>query len=291
MSGSLHWDTYSANWPHAQRSEFVRCAQLNWHLQRWDCGVANSNLKILLLHGTGASGHSWAGLAPLLAQRAAVLSLDLPGHGFTGTTSASNMSLPGMAQLLDQLTGQLNWQPTHIIGHSAGAAIAIQMVMNHQQDQAIKVIAINGALIPFGPYALPFMAPLSKTLAQFSLIPKLFSWQARSPAVVERLLSQTGSKPPAQSLTCYQILMRHSAHAQGALQMMAQWDLKTFASNLPLMKNPLQLLVCSNDLTVNPMVASKAHGLVKHSTLSYLPSLGHLGHEEAPERVSALIEF
>lgn len=66
------------NWPHRDCSQFIEAAGLSWHVQRMGEGPA-----LLLLHGTAAATHSWAGLMPLLARRFTVIAIDLPGHGFT----------------------------------------------------------------------------------------------------------------------------------------------------------------------------------------------------------------
>jgi magnesium chelatase accessory protein len=61
-------------------------------------GKTHRRPTVLLLHGTGASTHSWRALAPLLARRCTVVALDLPGHGFTGTPAeAEGFSLPAVA--------------------------------------------------------------------------------------------------------------------------------------------------------------------------------------------------
>ncbi|HRD99357.1 MAG TPA: alpha/beta fold hydrolase, partial [Rubrivivax sp.] len=53
---------------------------------------------MLLLHGTGASTHSWRRLVPLLARRAGVLAVDLPGHGFSEAARGDGATLRGMAR-------------------------------------------------------------------------------------------------------------------------------------------------------------------------------------------------
>ena len=83
---ALDWQALQAQWPHSAHSRFVQAGGLRWHLQRFACqglpGAANPPV-VLLIHGTGSATHSWRGLAPLLAQHAEVLSMDLPGHGFS----------------------------------------------------------------------------------------------------------------------------------------------------------------------------------------------------------------
>ena len=74
------WERDGADWPNRSASRFVVASDLTWHVQ--ELGAPEAPV-LLLLHGTGAATHSWAGLAPLLAPHFRVVALDLPGHGFT----------------------------------------------------------------------------------------------------------------------------------------------------------------------------------------------------------------
>ena len=79
------------DWPNRTASRYVEAGGLRWHVQ----SLGDTGPVILLLHGTGAATHSWAGLAPLLATRFRVVAPDLPGHGFSGAAVGAGMSLPG----------------------------------------------------------------------------------------------------------------------------------------------------------------------------------------------------
>ena len=88
---------------------------------------AGKGEHVLLLHGTGASTHSWAVLFPLLAARFDTLAVDLPGHGFTQSFRRLDSALPGMVHALKVLLAAENFRPALIVGHSAGAAIAVRL--------------------------------------------------------------------------------------------------------------------------------------------------------------------
>jgi pimeloyl-ACP methyl ester carboxylesterase len=71
--------------------------------------------------------------------------------------------------------------------------------------------------------------------------------------------------------------------------MMANWDLRAFASVLPRLKVPLTLVVGSQDRTIPPSQAERVHELLPQSTIVTLPGLGHLAHEERPDECAAII--
>ena len=159
----LDWHRDGSDWPHRERSRFVDAGGLHWHVQHWEGPVPGAP-RLLLLHGTGASTHSWRGLAPLLARHAEVLAVDLPGHAFTSPPSADGLTLPGMAALLGSLLPAAGFQPDAVVGHSAGAAIAVRMALDDLLPGLARIVAINGAFLPFGGPAAPVVSPLTRSL-------------------------------------------------------------------------------------------------------------------------------
>ncbi|MFM7273480.1 MAG: hypothetical protein ACKO4A_06435, partial [Gammaproteobacteria bacterium] len=79
-------------------------------------------------------------------------------------------------------------------------------------------------------------------------------------------------------------------HVAGVLGMMAAWDLRTLARDLPRLATPLSLVSCECDLTVPPAEAARVRGCLPSAGYRLLTGLGHLGHEEDPARVAALVE-
>jgi magnesium chelatase accessory protein len=65
--------------------------------------------------------------------------------------------------------------------------------------------------------------------------------------------------------------------------MMANWDLAPLESNLDRLNPALYLLVCDNDLVVQPVQGEELAGRLPRAFLQRVPGLGHLGHEERPE--------
>jgi magnesium chelatase accessory protein len=296
MSKSLNFSEHRATWPHAEHSILFTSSGLRWHIQRWLVeDQESSELTLVLLHGTGASAHSWSGLAPLLSKQFKVLTLDLPGHGFTELPDDESMSSKGMALLILKLLADLNIINCVLIGHSAGATIAIECLRLAENTNISTIFSINGALLPFGSYNMPGMASFAKVLSKNKLIPKIFSLQARYVPLVDHLLDGTGSKIPLESKQCYQVLVSNAQHARAALIMMAQWNLVNFAKALPSSFDgrsagcKLVLLACSGDRTVSPKISDQAHQQVQHSLLIHIPSLGHMGHEEDPSQFARII--
>lgn len=293
MKARLDWERDGQDWPHRERSRFVDVQALRWHVQHWPGPSADAPLA-LLIHGTGSATHSWRDIAPLLQPQLAVLAIDLPGHGFTGPARshrAAPQSLPGMARALAELLRHLRLQPSLLVGHSAGAAIALRLCLDGLLAPE-KIIGLNAALLPLGGLAGTLFSPVAKLMALSPLVPGLFARRARHSRVPDRLLEGTGSQIDARGRELYRRLVGHPAHVAGALGMMARWDLQSLAADLHRLSTPLDLVVGLRDRTVPPsqaqQVLSQLPAGLAARCLS-LPGLGHLAHEEAPETVAQLL--
>jgi magnesium chelatase accessory protein len=283
MSPALSWDRDGRDWPHREASRFVQAGGLRWHVQRMGAGPV-----ALLIHGTGASTHSWRGLMPLLARRFTVVAMDLPGHAFTDTPPAARLSLPGMARAVMALVNELGLEVSLLVGHSAGAAIAARLVLDNVLAPS-RLVAINGAFLPLAGLPGLLFPPVARLMAATPIAPQLFARRRWDRTAVEKLLAGTGSVLDADGLALYGTLVRDARHAAGALGMMARWDLRPLAHDLTRMATPLALIVGANDRAVPPRDAQRVRALVPATsacTLAVVRGAGHLVHEERPDDVA-----
>ena len=283
MPEPLDFDRHAHDWPNRAASRIVEAPSILWHVQ-----VTGNGPPLLLLHGTGASTHSWAGLLPLLAEHYTVIAPDLPGQGFTTLTGRRDFSITGMSRALRALLDTLNLEPVIAIGHSAGAAIAARMSLDGQLNPQ-SIVSLNGAFVPFGGVVTRMFSPLAKLLTLNPIVPQIFARSAADRSSVERLLKSTGSVLPEASLALYQRLFASPPHVAATLNMMASWDLETLLRDLPRLKPPLLLVIGENDTTVSPEDAHLISRLVPCSRTVRLPALGHLAHEENPTRIAEVI--
>lgn len=274
---SLRWEDEGRDWPGRAHSRFVAAGGLRWHVQ-----VAGDGPVLLLLHGTGASTHSWRDLLPRLAERFTVVAPDLPGHGFSATLPRERTSLPGFAAALAALLAELGLVARYTAGHSAGAAIAAQLALQPQSTLE-RLAWINPALKPFDALPGLLFAPLARLMATGPLLPRLAAWRAQDPRALRRLIAGTGSTLDERGVALYQRLVASPDHVAGALSMMAGWDLAPLVEALPRLQQPVLLLVGEQDGTVPPAQAAQIAPRLRHATLQRLPGLGHLAHEEKPE--------
>jgi magnesium chelatase accessory protein len=283
MRKALDWKRDGPTWPGHAHSRFLRAAGIDWHVQ-----VSGAGPVALLLHGTGASTHSWRGLAPLLAARFTVVAPDLPGHAFTRAPEGLALSLPVMARSVASLLAEIGQKPDIIIGHSAGAAVAMQMALDGATAPR-GIVSLNGALRPLEGFASRFFPPVARLLALLPIVPNMFAWRARDPAVVDDLLRQTGSSIGDADRALYHRLATTPSHIGAALSMMANWEVGGLEAAMARLTLPVLLVAGAEDGMVPASEAAIVARKLAHAEVAKLKGLGHLAHEEQPERVAAVI--
>lgn len=279
-----HQQLEALNWPHRDKSRFIEIDGHHHHVQ-----IFGEGPDLLLLHGTGASGHSFAGLAPLLAQRRRVIVPDLPGHGFTDLPRPGALSIDRVAGTMARLLAALDADPVAVVGHSAGAAVLVRMGLTGAIAPEIPIIGLNAAILPFRG-APNFLFPaIAKLLFLNPMTPRLFS-ATISPRGVKRLIDSTGSRPGAEAERRYLQLLKRPDHVAGALGMMANWQLDPLVDALPSLPQRLFVVSGMKDSAVPPEDAHKICYLAREARYIDLDGRGHLAHEEAPDEIAAVIE-
>ena len=295
MALRLDWERDGRDWPHREASEFIEAGGLRWHLQRFGRAASPTTVTevaplALLLHGTGASAHSWYPMLPWLRPHFDLLLVDLPGHAFTGMASAWQASLPGMALAVKSLLDVLAVQPTILIGHSAGAALGARMCLDgHIAPQCL--VSINGAFMPLGGLAGVLFPPAAKLMAALPFAPGYVARRAADPRAIARLVSDTGSVLDAHAMALYGRIVSSPGHIEGALAMMANWDVRPLLRDLPRLQTPVSLIVADNDRAVPPAQAQRLLAMLPSQAVTKIirvPEAGHIVHEERPEAIAAL---
>lgn len=262
------------NWPFRDLARPVQAAGHDWWVL--DTGTpSDTRPVILLLHGAGGSSHSFRHLIPELSAYRLIVP-DLPGQGLTRTRPGTRFGLEPMSHDIAALCAALDVTPTWIIGHSAGAAIALHLAQSMPLN---GVIGINAALGKFDGAAGVLFPLLARALAALPLIPQAVSALWGNPSTVNRLLASTGSQIDAEGRAQYLALVRRSAHVDGTLGMMAAWQLDGLLSRLPQLATPVLLLVAEDDRTVPARISKDAAARMAKIELHAMRDGGHLVHE------------
>ena len=117
--------------------------------------VAGAGVPVLLLHGAGGSRGAWSLQVPALSKRYQVVSVDLRGHGESSVTPAP-CSMTALAADLAGLQKALSLGPCHVVGHSLGGMVGLQLALDF--PQGVKSLAVvNSTALGQGLWVRSFL--------------------------------------------------------------------------------------------------------------------------------------
>lgn len=114
--------------------------------------TGNGDITLLFVHGSYIDQTYWKKQADYFSSDYTVVTLDLPGHGQSGT-ERRNWSVMGFAEDVVQLIKELDLHNVILVGHSLGAAISLMAISMHPAPVLgfIAVEAFKNAGNPLPP--------------------------------------------------------------------------------------------------------------------------------------------
>ena len=148
-------------------SSFISIDGINVHYR--DVGKGEA---ILLIHGTGASLHTWEKWIDILSPDYRVISFDLPGFGLTGPDPNHNYQISRYTAILDSLMVKLKVDSFNIAGNSLGGLVAWHYTTQFPQ-KILTLNLIDAAGLPQPGKKPPFIFQLAKLPVLSTLLQKI----------------------------------------------------------------------------------------------------------------------
>ena len=256
--------------------EHVRVGDLRVAYRR-----AGSGPLLLLLHGGVCDSRVWRWQLDDLSADFTVLAWDAPGCG-QSSDRPEGFGLAEYAECLAALVADLDLGPPHVLGHSWGSTLALELYRRH--PDVPRTLLLAGAYAGWAgslprdevagrlELALRYADELPGTTADATAVPGLFS-DAMLPDRAGLLATVMGQARPTAT--------RAMARA------MAEADLRDV---LPTISVPVLLLYGDSDERAPvDQVGAALHEHIPASTLVVLPGLGHELFLESPDRFDAQV--
>lgn len=237
--------------------------------------VEGAGPPLILIHGIGASRHSWDGLIRHLRGDFRCISYDLRGHGRSPLPSPP-YSLDDLVDDLEALRQELHIERAHLAGHSLGGMIGPAYARRfpdrvlslglystaafRSEDDAAKVRGVVAAMRARG------IPPVLETLKDRWFTPE---FAARCPEVIVRRLQQVIDTNPDVFLSVFDIYANTE---------MSPW--------IGEIRQPTLVLTGEQDGGCNPRLNGAIARAMPRSELVILPGLRHAILLEAPELVA-----
>ena len=238
---------------------------------------AGAGPPLILVHGAVCDSRVWQPQLDGLANEFAVLAWDAPGCGQSEDPPES-FRLPEYSDVLAGLVAALGLEPAHVLGHSFGGALALELVRRH--PGAVATLTLIGG---YAGWAGSLPADEVNRRLAFALdaadrLPGGFE-----PTSMPGLFSENMSAEAASALAIVMSESRPIAMRAMALAL-AEADLR---ESLPSISVPTLLIYGDADERAPLTVAEDLHRRIPTSNLVVLPGLGHECCLEDPERVNA----
>jgi len=252
---------------------------------------------IVLVHGMAGSRATWDRVVPVLAERFAVLALDLPGHGLSAKPVDGDYSLGSFASVVRDLMMTLDLERGTIVGQSLGGGVAMQFAYQFPSRCERLVLVGSGGL---GREVSPLLRLLAFPGVEF-VYPVLFASVLRDAGRgVLGGLRRIGLRPSAyvdQIWQSYESLTNPETRAAFARTLHSVVDARgqrvSAHDRLPLARAIPTLVVWGADDAIIPSRhAANAAATLPGSRIELFDGVGHFPHCEDPERfVRVLTDF
>jgi pimeloyl-ACP methyl ester carboxylesterase len=254
-----------------------------------DEGPSSDSIPLVLIHGTGASLHTYEPWVQTLKEKRRVLRMDLPAFGLTGPLPSRDYSLSNYVRFIKKFLDAKGITKCHLAGNSLGGLIAWGFTAEHP-EMVEKLILIDAAGYPMKSKSVP----IAFKIAQTPLLNKVMTF------ITPRFMvkSSVENVYADKSLINDALLDRYFELTLRAGNRQALVDRMTMVIDsipIDLVKNIQQstlVLWGAKDYLIPVSEASRFHEDLPNDTLVILPSAGHVPMEEQPEEsLAALMSF
>lgn len=270
-------------------SDFIEVKGQVVHLR--DEGPRDDPRPIVLIHGTSASLHTWEGWAAALKGQRRVVSFDLPGFGltgpFTGAYRADDYRGDTLARFVIDLLDHLKLQRVVLGGSSLGGEVAWR-VASLAPGRVESLVLVDAS----GYDVEPLEWPIGFRLARTPVVSVLGEWFLLRGLVDQSVRSVYGDPArvtPALVDRYFELTLREGN--RHALRMrLQQLEAGKDLGRLSSLTAPTLLLWGGRDRLIPPAVAERFRRDIPGSRLVVFPELGHVPHEEDPQRTAEAVK-
>ncbi|HEY4812561.1 MAG TPA: alpha/beta hydrolase [Solirubrobacteraceae bacterium] len=256
---------------------------------------ASSGAPLVFVHGLSGCWANWVEQLPVLAQRHRVVTLDLPGFGYS-PMPREPITMARYAQLLDRLLSELQIDAATVVGNSMGGFISAELAISFPQ-RVERLVLISAAGISTTSQALPASERIMPALRRLeTLLIASGGWVAsRSDAVARhpRLREATlnvvvrhPSRLPA-ALAAEQLRGAGKPGFIQALQAILDYDIR---ERLPEIACPTLVVWGDSDRLITVRDADVFAELIPNSRKVIFEDTGHMSMLERPAAFNELLE-
>lgn len=233
---------------------------------------------LVLIHGTGASLHTWERWTEILKNDFKIVRMDLPAFGLTGPHPQHQYRIEDYVLFIDKLLAQLNIAQCHLAGNSLGGQIAWEYALAHP-EKVDKLILLDAGGVPSNR-----KRPWIFRLAQTPVLNQIVRYVTPR-SFFENNLKQVyadHSKITDELITRYYELARREGNREAFIERTKTRSASNFEF-ISKIKNPTLIQWGEADTWIPLSAGEQLAEKIPNAKLIVYPKVGHVPMEEAPE--------
>ncbi|MFT4565323.1 MAG: pimeloyl-ACP methyl ester carboxylesterase [Saprospiraceae bacterium] len=260
-----------------EESEYMEIEGIDVHYK-----IEGSGPPLVLIHGTGASLHTWDGWVSQLKESYTLYRLDLPAFGLTGPAADRDYSLENYVEFIQAFTTSVGLDSFALAGNSLGGNIAWSYTLTNP-DRVSQLVLIDASGYPLEEptKALaiqiakhPILSPLLLHITPRSFVRKNLEQVYGDPSKIKEAVIDRYHKMTLRTGNRHAFVDRANTTFTDASHL------------IPTISCPTLILWGSEDTWVPPKLGHRFDTEIRNSTLILYPGVGHIPMEEIPNKTA-----
>ncbi len=253
---------------------------------------AGEGKPIVLIHGLGTNSYTWHNIAPKLAKRFRVISIDLKGFGASEKPLDGPYTVRAQADLVQEVIDRKGLRDVTLIGHSYGGGVSLLLALDDAKARDQRI----GRLVLLDSIAYPQSTPLFFDLIQLPVIGDISLAVVPPDVQIEQALRLAYEQ---ESAVTQEAIARYSAPLATAggkhavvetIRNIMPADIETIARQYPDITVPTLIVWCDKDRVVPIELGRRLAANMPNAGLHVVRGCGHAPQEEKPEETLRVIE-
>lgn len=238
---------------------------------------------IVLIHGTGASLHTWEDWTQDLIKDYRVIRLDLPAYGLTGQDPQKRYSSKDYVDLLDAFLTELKVDKFHLAGNSLGGLVS-WLYASYYPEKIEKLVLLDPSGFPFK--STPMVIKMAKIPVLNNFIryvtPRSFIEKNIKEVYYDHSLIKDSTIDRYYDLTLFE-------GNRTAFIDRAYIEREDYRDRLSLISAPTLILWGENDNWIPVSDAARFKAAIENAQVVIMPKTGHVPMEERPQESLAVV--
>ena len=266
-------------------SEFVEIDGMQVHYR--DEGNDLDSIPLVLIHGTGASLHTWEGWVKSLKDNHRIITFDLPAYGLTGPNSTGEYSQEYYVSFVYKLLAKLSVKKCILGGNSLGGSITWAYALSHP-ERVKKMILVDAGGYPMTSKSVP----IAFQLARIPILSSLFKYVTPR-SVIEKSIHNVyvhDERITKGLINRYYDLALREGNRKAFIDRMKNSKNNDNYLKINSLTMPTLIIWGEQDGLIPITVGNQFHENLPNDTMIVFKDLGHTPMEEDPENTVKIVK-